>query len=217
VVAGGVDLNSTNGKAYLERMEKLSNVRYVGVVRDSLSKARLLWEATVLVQPSQYLEPCGFNVIEAHLCGCPTVVPAHGAFPDHVQDGENGFLDTNVLKEGQPWFLSTWFWLMERCERGHVNRPTWSADIRSAARARFCDAAWHRKELTRILLETCDIAIDEYARGTNSNTAGSDTTTIKSGRISATYHQQKRLVLDQPSKREAKRQRKLLYLGGARK
>lgn len=61
------------------------NVKYWGVADAKLRK-KLLSETSVLIQPTEYLEPCGWNVIEALLSGTPVITPNKGGFLDTVSD-----------------------------------------------------------------------------------------------------------------------------------
>lgn len=67
------------------------NVTYFGIVNGE-TKRKLLAEATALIQPTEYFEPCGWNVLEAMLSGTPVLVPNYGAFVDTVVDGVTGYL-----------------------------------------------------------------------------------------------------------------------------
>lgn len=53
-------------------------------------RSELLGGALALLQPTVYLEPFGGSVVEAHLCGTPTMTPDVGAFTETVQNGING-------------------------------------------------------------------------------------------------------------------------------
>jgi glycosyltransferase involved in cell wall biosynthesis len=62
----------------------------VGVVGPE-ERSDLLGRALAVIQPTIYLEPFGGSVIEAHLCGTPTLTPDVGAFTETVQTGFNGW------------------------------------------------------------------------------------------------------------------------------
>jgi glycosyltransferase involved in cell wall biosynthesis len=67
------------------------NVRLLGPLRgDAL--AAFIQDARVVVNPSTCYETFGMSVAEAMLYARPVVVPAHGAFPELVKDGETGLL-----------------------------------------------------------------------------------------------------------------------------
>lgn len=61
-----------------------SNVIYQGFA-DADKRRRLLADATALIQPSQYEEPFGYNVIEAYLSGTPVITSNTGTFIETVK------------------------------------------------------------------------------------------------------------------------------------
>ena len=66
------------------------NVKYVGPVFGD-QKKELLSRSTALIQPTEYFEPCGWNVLEAMVSGTPVLVPHFGGFRDTVIDGVTGY------------------------------------------------------------------------------------------------------------------------------
>lgn len=78
---------------YRDRIEPLlgDDVVYLGEV-DRPTKQRLLAGAEALVNPITWAEPFGLVMIEALASGTPVVAFPHGAAPEIVQDGVNGFL-----------------------------------------------------------------------------------------------------------------------------
>ncbi len=72
-------------------LKKYPNVTYFGIVNGK-EKQKLLSEATALIQPTFYFEPCGWNVIEAMLSGTPVLTPDFGGFIDTVVNGVTGYL-----------------------------------------------------------------------------------------------------------------------------
>jgi glycosyltransferase involved in cell wall biosynthesis len=72
-------------------LKQFPNVVYHGIARGE-HKRKLLAEATVLIQPTLYREPCGWNVIEAMLSGTPVVTPWIGGFTETVKSGVSGYL-----------------------------------------------------------------------------------------------------------------------------
>lgn len=66
-------------------------VEYVGEV-DRAGKVRFLQSIDVLSVPTTYREPKGLFVLEALACGVPCVQPAHGAFPELIDDLGGGLL-----------------------------------------------------------------------------------------------------------------------------
>lgn len=67
------------------------DVRYVGL--QSKAECReLLARSVAVVAPSTWLEAFGLVVVEAMAAGVPAIAPAHGAFPELVEDGVTGLL-----------------------------------------------------------------------------------------------------------------------------
>lgn len=71
-------------------------------------RSRLLHRATVLLQPSHYPEPCGYNVIEAAIVGRPSIACASGGFLETVKPGVTGYL--------LPLFPEVWSQYLDRAE-----------------------------------------------------------------------------------------------------
>lgn len=72
----------------------LPNVEYVGEIGER-EKRELLGQATALLFPIDWPEPFGMVLIEAFACGTPVIAYPHGAIPELLEDGVNGFLVTN--------------------------------------------------------------------------------------------------------------------------
>ncbi len=70
------------------------DVEFAGEI-DVAERVRLLRGATALVNPIQWPEPFGLNMIEALACGTPVLALRHGAAPEIVVDGLTGFLRTD--------------------------------------------------------------------------------------------------------------------------
>jgi glycosyltransferase involved in cell wall biosynthesis len=64
---------------------------FVGEV-DRRAKLAFLSSLDVLSVPTTYREPKGLFVLEALAAGAPVVVPAHGAFPEVMEDTQGGLL-----------------------------------------------------------------------------------------------------------------------------
>ena len=62
----------------------------IGIV-GPVERAELLAGARALLAPTQYVEPFGGVVVEAHLAGTPTITTDWGAFTETVQNGINGY------------------------------------------------------------------------------------------------------------------------------
>jgi glycosyltransferase involved in cell wall biosynthesis len=96
ILAGGCLKYDSKNKIIMTPENKINlneypNVRYVGVVKGEVKK-HLLAKVTALIQPTQYVEPCGWNVIEAMLSGTPVLAPKSGGFIDTINNGVTGFL-----------------------------------------------------------------------------------------------------------------------------
>jgi glycosyltransferase involved in cell wall biosynthesis len=67
------------------------DIELVGEV-SSAQRIRLLQDAAALLNPIEWAEPFGLNMIEALACGTPVLTLAYGAAPEIVTDGCTGFL-----------------------------------------------------------------------------------------------------------------------------
>lgn len=109
-------------------------------------KLRLLQSFDVLCVPTTYREPKGLYVLEAALCGVPSVVPAHGAFPERI--AELGFGD--LYAPDRPGDLER---ILEERYREFSDSGTDSSDSRVALKRRALET--HSMESTGpILLAT---------------------------------------------------------------
>ncbi len=77
--------------ARLDRAGLGGDYRYWGVV-DRTDKIRFLHALSLLSVPTVYREPKGLFVLEAMAAGVPVVEPAHGAFPELLQESQGGLL-----------------------------------------------------------------------------------------------------------------------------
>lgn len=69
---------------------KVPNVKYLPP-KTGTDRSAFLGGAIALLAPSRYIEPfCGVTV-EANLCGTPALTSNHGAFPETIQNDENGW------------------------------------------------------------------------------------------------------------------------------
>ena len=66
------------------------NVKILGY-QNTEQRAKLLSDASCLIQPSPYPEPFGFNVIEAYISGTPVITTDFGTFTETVIEGVTGF------------------------------------------------------------------------------------------------------------------------------
>ncbi|MNL27945.1 Spore coat protein SA [compost metagenome] len=73
---------------YVLRYPKIT---YSGNLKGS-KKQKFISEAKALLFPIDWEEPFGMAVIEALACGTPVVAMNHGAMPEIIEHGVNGFL-----------------------------------------------------------------------------------------------------------------------------
>ncbi|AYV78043.1 MAG: glycosyltransferase [Edafosvirus sp.] len=85
------DTAQPSGTKLKINFKEYPNVEYIGPILPKKRK-QILSTITALIQPTPYLEPCGWNVIEAMMCGTPVLVPNYGGFLDTVVDGKTGFI-----------------------------------------------------------------------------------------------------------------------------
>lgn len=88
------------------------NVVYVGVVNKSTRRV-LLSNATALIQPTTYREPCGWNVIEALMSGTPAVASNFGGFVNTVRNGIDGYL----CQINEKFNVSTWVEAVKKVDK----------------------------------------------------------------------------------------------------
>ncbi|GER87126.1 glycosyl transferase [Dictyobacter vulcani] len=72
-------------------------VRYLGPVTMQ-HKVTLLQQARALLNPIEWDEPFGIEMIEAMATGCPVISFARGAAPEIIAHGKTGFLANNMLE-----------------------------------------------------------------------------------------------------------------------
>jgi glycosyltransferase involved in cell wall biosynthesis len=70
-------------------------VVYIGSV-GPVERNRLLGKACALLHPILFDEPFGLSVIESMACGTPVVAFDRGSMPELIENGQNGFLVSNV-------------------------------------------------------------------------------------------------------------------------
>ena len=80
-----------DGKVVTFDLNLYPNVKYIGIA-DYNTRKHLLSTVKALIQPTQYIEPCGWNVIESMMCGTPVLVSSFGGFLDTVIHGKTGFM-----------------------------------------------------------------------------------------------------------------------------
>jgi len=102
LILAGNRVESPQGREYwsreIEPHLSNTNVEYIGPVDDA-QKNKLLGRAAALLVPIEWNEPFGIVFAEALACGTPVISCPHGALPEIVRQGENGFL-VNSVEEG---------------------------------------------------------------------------------------------------------------------
>jgi glycosyltransferase involved in cell wall biosynthesis len=76
---------------YVLRYPKIT---YSGNLKGA-KKQKFISEAKALLFPIDWEEPFGMAVIEALACGTPVIAMNHGAMPEIIEHGVNGFLANN--------------------------------------------------------------------------------------------------------------------------
>lgn len=69
-------------------------IDYIGEIDES-KKRHLLGGARALLFPIDWPEPFGLVMIESLACGTPVIAYGHGAVPEILEDGVNGFIATD--------------------------------------------------------------------------------------------------------------------------
>jgi len=89
-IAGHIE--QSQGNTLLNKMSQIEGLTYKGLVRGD-EKSQMLQEANVFVLPTFYrMEGLPISIIEAMATGNVIITTDHGAIPDLVTEGENGFL-----------------------------------------------------------------------------------------------------------------------------
>jgi glycosyltransferase involved in cell wall biosynthesis len=70
-------------------------VTYLGPIGPH-RRAEILGSSLALLHPIAFAEPFGLSVVEAMMCGTPTITFALGSMPEIVEHGATGFLAANV-------------------------------------------------------------------------------------------------------------------------
>ena len=79
---------------------KYPSITYAGNLGGA-KKNKFIAEAKALLFPIEWEEPFGMAVIEALACGTPVVAMRHGAMPEIIEHGVNGFLADNEEEFGE--------------------------------------------------------------------------------------------------------------------
>jgi glycosyltransferase involved in cell wall biosynthesis len=82
---------------YREKVEPFLNgqIQFIGEAGPD-RRNQLLGKALALLHPISFAEPFGMSVAEAMLCGTPVIAFNKGSMPELINDGQTGFLVTNV-------------------------------------------------------------------------------------------------------------------------
>lgn len=83
--------SGTTIEAFARDYQPPANVEYLGTLPGK-DRAAFLGDASVLLAPSEYAEPCAGVVCEAALCGTPSVASSWGGYTETVLPGRTGFL-----------------------------------------------------------------------------------------------------------------------------
>ena len=89
-IAGHIE--QSQQEILLNKMSQIEGIMYKGLVRGE-EKSQMLQEANVFVLPTFYrMEGLPISIIEAMATGNVIITTNHGAIPDLITEGENGFL-----------------------------------------------------------------------------------------------------------------------------
>lgn len=92
LLVGGPFLSQvTYFNTQIKPLMKKTGTQYVGEV-SVREKNRFLGEALALINPIQWEEPFGLNMIEAMACGTPVIATRRGSVPEIVKHGKTGFI-----------------------------------------------------------------------------------------------------------------------------
>ncbi len=78
----------------IKHLLDLPHVEYIGEINDE-QKSAFLGNATALLFPIAWPEPFGLAMIEAMMCGTPSIAMGLGAVPEVVEEGLTGFVVDN--------------------------------------------------------------------------------------------------------------------------
>ena len=136
-------------RAYLEELARhygiAEHVKFKGYVGD----VRGIWaENHMLVIPSR-VESAPLVLVEAMLCGRPSVVARVGGVPEWVQDSETGF----VAEAPTPWLLDA---ALERSWQSRLLWKTMGEKAHEVALGRIDDSPG--RSLLRLI---CQVASDD--------------------------------------------------------
>ena len=95
IMAAKVDpFDSEYFEKEIKHLLDLPHVKYIGEINDE-QKVPFLGNAAALLFPIAWPEPFGLAMIEAMICGTPTIAMGLGAVPEVVEDGVTGYVVHN--------------------------------------------------------------------------------------------------------------------------
>ena len=92
-IAGNVS-DEAGGRGFFEsqvRPHLIRGIEWIGEIGDN-EKSIFLGQATALLAPIRWEDPCPIVVAEALACGTPVIAFKRGAMSELIRDGVNGFL-----------------------------------------------------------------------------------------------------------------------------
>jgi glycosyltransferase involved in cell wall biosynthesis len=98
IIAGNYSTTGEEGRYWQEEIEPhlgKNGIEYIGTVDDQQKNA-LLGTAAAMIVPIEWEEPFGIVFAEALACGTPVISCPHGALPEIVRHGRDGYLANNI-------------------------------------------------------------------------------------------------------------------------
>lgn len=176
----------------------------------------LLARARAAVVPSQWQEPFGLVVAEAMSASVPSIAPAHGSFPELIDDGVDGVLfapvDTEVLArlfgevEDDP---ARWAALGAAARQSYERRFEPDNNIKQLeAVYRFAveHPVWIELDAPGALEAVGTVSIDSTAGGKISDAGASDSARGVKGAVGGRVRRQPRTDLQKAQARQARRE-----------
>lgn len=91
VVAGPALSQTSYFNEVVRPLMKKTNTQYIGEM-SALGKNKFVGEALALLNPIQWEEPFGLNMIEAMASGTPVIATRRGSVPEIIKQGKTGFI-----------------------------------------------------------------------------------------------------------------------------
>lgn len=99
-IAAKIDKNHLPDVEFYENKVKPlidgNQISYIGEIGGYRAKSMFLKNAIALINPIQWHEPFGLNMIEAMACGTPVIAYRMGSVPEVIKDGKTGFIVKDV-------------------------------------------------------------------------------------------------------------------------